>query len=128
MQWIGVITIKSTLYKLSAIPVILGLQACTPHPGAGHWQAIENSDSKFSKIMVEFEGRAELFSADAAVEAQRCFWAGNTSSSIKLQCTQGDDTGLEFIYVLKVDARGTEPIASLTSGDQRIGSYRRQPR
>ena len=119
---------KNTMYKFSAILLVLGLQACSPHPGAGHWGAMENSGSKFSKIMVEFEGMAELLPADAATQAQRCFWAGNTSDSIKLQCTQDDDTGLEFFYLLTVDSSGAEPIASLTSGKDRVGSYRRVPR
>ena len=119
---------KSNLYRLSAILLILGLQACSPHPGAGHWGAIENSGSKFSKLVVEFEGMAELLPADKTAQGQRCFWAGNTSNSIKLQCTQGDDTGLEFLYILTVDTSGAEPVASLASGDMQIGSYRKVPR
>jgi hypothetical protein len=45
-----------------------------------------------------------------------------------LQCTQGDDTGVEFFYMLTVDASGAEPVASLTLGDKQIGDYRRLSR
>lgn len=119
---------KNIPYMLSVILVTLGLQGCSPHPGAGHWQAVENSDSKFSKISVEFEGRAELLPADTTAETQRCFWAGKTADSIQLQCTQGDDTGVEFLYLFTVDSSDDEPLARLTLGDQRIGAYRRQLR
>lgn len=117
---------KNTLYVLSVILLTLGLQGCSPHPGSGHWQAVENSGSKFSKISVEFEGRAELLPADTAGETQRCFWAGKTADTIQLQCTQGDDTGVEFLYLLSVDSSGSEPVASLIQGEKQMGVYRRQ--
>ncbi len=117
---------KNILYMLSVILFTLGLQGCSPHPGAGHWQPVENSDSKFSKISVEFEGRAELLPADKAAETQRCFWAGKTADVIRLQCTQGDDSGLEFLYLLTVDSSGDEPVATLTQGDKQMGVYRRK--
>ena len=117
---------KNILYMLSVILFTLGLQGCSPHPSAGHWQAVENSDSKFSKISVEFEGRAELLPTDRTAETQRCFWAGKTSDTIQLQCTQGDDTGVEFLYLLSVDSSGSEPVASLSLGGKQIGEFRRQ--
>ncbi len=117
---------KNTLYICLTILFALGLQGCSPHPSAGHWQAVENSDSKFSKISVEFEGRAELLPIDTAAETQRCFWAGKTAEAIRLQCTQGDDTGVEFLYLLSVDSSGDEPVASLTQGDKQLGVYRRK--
>lgn len=117
---------KNTFYVFLVMLFILGLQGCSPHPGAGHWQAVENTDSRFSKITVEFEGRAEMLPADKLAETQRCFWAGKTSDTIQLQCTHGDDSGVEILYLLRVDSSGNEPIASLTLGGKQIGSYRGQ--
>ena len=118
---------KNTLYICLTILCALSLQGCSPHPGAGHWQAVENTDSSFSKITVEFEGTAELLPTDRAAETQRCFWSGKTADAIQLQCTQGDDSGLEFLYLLTVDSNSNEPVATLTQGSRQIGVYRRQP-
>ena len=119
---------KNTLTIFLMLLFALALQGCSPHPGAGHWQAVENSASKFSKISVEFEGRAELLPTDTAAETQRCFWAGKTAEVIRLQCTQGDDTGVEFLYLLSVDSSGNEPVATLTQDGKQMGDYRMQSR
>lgn len=116
---------KNTLYIFSMILLSLSLQGCSPHPGAGHWQAVEDSASDFSKITVEFEGRAELLPTDTAAETQRCFWAGKTADALQLQCTYGDDSGVELKYLLSVDSTGNEPVATLTLGDKQMGVYRR---
>ena len=117
---------RKTLFTLSIILLALGLQACSPHPGAGHWQAREDSTSRFDKILVEFDGKAQLIPGDPKAETQRCFWSGKNARAIQLQCTEGDDTGLEFVYLLSVDATGSEPIATLSLDSKPIGAYRRQ--
>jgi len=117
---------KNIIFALFLTVFALGLQGCSAHPGAGHWLAVENTDSKFSKITVEFEGRAELIPTDSTAETQRCFWAGKSATAIQLQCTYGDDSGVELKYLLSVDSTGKEPVATLSLADEQLGVYHRQ--
>ena len=117
---------KKTLLLPSIVLTALGLQACGPHPGAGIWQAEKDSNSRFTTIEVEFDGMAQLTPTDAKAEAQRCFWSGLDADTIQLQCTVGDDSGLEFEYLLSVDPDSRPPLATLLQNAKPIGSYHRQ--
>jgi hypothetical protein len=117
---------KNIVFLLSAVLVALGLQACSPHPGAGHWQAQDGSNSRFELITVEFDGKADLKPSDEKAENQRCFWSGKDAQTIQLQCTQGDDSGLEFLYLLSVDTSGSEPVATLSLDAKPIGVYQQR--
>ena len=117
---------KNALATILIVTLVLVLQGCSPHPGSGKWQAVADSQSRFSKLDVQFEGKAELTPTDAAGETQRCFWSGKTAETIRLQCTQGDDTGLEFNYELTIDANNGDPRATLSESDKQIGVYQKQ--
>ena len=116
---------KKPLLLLSLALLTLGLQACSPHPGAGHWQAQNGSDSRFTHITVEFDGKADLKPSDAKAENQRCFWSGKDAQTIQMQCTIGDDTGVEFQYLLNIDTGNGEAIATLSLDGKSIGRYHR---
>ncbi len=117
---------KNALFALLTLTLALVLQGCSPHPGSGKWQSVADTQSRFSKLDIQFEGRAELTLTDTAAEIQRCFWSGKTAETIRLQCTQGDDTGLEFNYELTIDANNGDPRATLSESDKQIGVYQKQ--
>jgi len=119
---------KKTLLLLSIVLTALGLQACGPHPGAGHWQARDAGNSRFTTVNVDFDGMAQLTPANNKDEAQRCFWSGLNADTIQLQCTLGDDSGLEFNYLLSVDPDSQPPLATLLQDAKPIGSYDKQAR
>lgn len=114
---------KSLRKPLVLMLLSLGILGCTPHPGSGHWQATEGDSGSFGELSVEFDGKASLQPTDSSAEAQRCFWSARDANSLELQCTQGDDTGLEFTYRLTVNQQAGKTQAVLTAGDRQLGVF-----
>jgi len=113
-----------SLYKpLFLLLLTLCTLGCTPHPGSGRWQAMDGSPGSFRALTVEFDGKASLQPTDDSAEAQRCFWSARDPDNLELQCTQGDDTGLEFTYLLTVNQQAGKTQAVLTEGDRQLGVF-----
>lgn len=98
------------------------LVGCSAHPGAGTWQLEEGQQSPFSRLIVHFEGRAELFDAVSGVETHHCFWAGRSDTEIQLDCTTPEDTETPIRFNLRVS--GGER-AQLSQAGQVLGEYQR---
>ena len=105
----------------------LGIQGCAPHPGSGHWQTRDATGGLFSTVSVEFDGKAQLTFVDSTKEPLRCFWSARSTDAIELQCTQGDDTGLEFKYLLTIDQPANNPLATLTENGKPRGTFQPAP-
>jgi len=86
------------------IPLVLA--GCSAHPAAGTWQIQEGSKSNYARLVVQFDGRAEFFRPNEEEPAERCFWAGESASTIALQCVDAADEEQERQYRLKVTKGG----------------------
>jgi hypothetical protein len=104
-----------------AIPLLLA--GCSGHPGAGTWQIEDGLEGGYSRLVVQFDGRAEFFRPGEETAAQRCFWAGESSNSIALQCSDAANPDLERHYRLKVNQRGQ---GELMQGGRLLGLLQRQ--
>ena len=106
--------------------IILGLLAllvgCSPHPGSGTWVATGENEMGFSRLVVQFEGRAEVFASGQEKEMLRCFWAGESAQSIRLGCASVQDADTKLSYSLALT--GTDRAQLLQSGNG-VAEFRR---
>ncbi len=105
------------------LSVIL-LAGCSAHPGAGTWLASDGNTSGYSRLVFEFDGKAEFFAPNEEKSVRRCFWGGESKEIVSLKCIVAANTEVEEHYRFKVTPNG-EGILSLGGSD--IGLYQKQP-
>ena len=113
------------LKNLSLLSALVFITGCSPHPGSGIWIATSENESGFTKIDVQYEGRADIYNATDEAAVRRCFWGGMSPKQLALDCTQASDTDNPEHYRLTVTADDT---AELTRKQQLIGAFNRQKR
>jgi hypothetical protein len=101
------------------------LAGCSPHPGSGIWIATSENEPGFKKIDVQFEGRADIYTATDEVAVRRCFWGSMSPKQLALDCVQAANTEIKENYRLIVSEDDT---AELTLKQQLIGTFSKQPR
>jgi len=115
-------SILKTIFLLSTLALIVG---CSPHPGSGIWTATSENEPWFTKIDVQYEGRADIYSATEEAAVRHCFWGGMSPKQLALDCTRASDTDNPEHYRLTVTADDT---AELTQKQQLVGTFKKQPR
>ena len=109
-----------TLLKLLSISLVL--IACSPHPGSGEWLARAEGNYRFSRLKVEFDGKAYLFVPNKEDHQLRCFWAGESASLISMDCILNDPSERRSVYQFRVvDQRSGE---LMTNGNV-VGRFQR---
>ena len=115
------------LHSVSRFFLLFGLivivTACSPHPGAGNWQADSDNALKISRINVVFEGTADFFTNGREDSIRRCFWAAIGKQSLQFQCVQSDNTDIKETYQFFVSPTGK---AELKRNEQLIASFTKQ--
>lgn len=102
-------------------PLLLVLNACSPHPSSGGWSAT-SADALFERMEVRFNGNADLYTKSSdETAAWRCFWSAIDKQTAELKCVQASDGEIEKIYALTVDEGGQA--ATLEQGNQILGRY-----
>ena len=102
------------------ISLILLLAACSPHPGSGIWEAVGENGNGFTKMVIQFNGRVEMFAPDKEKAVIRCFWAGEDAESISMDCVKAD-TDEKLKYGLRVNP--TKQTADLLKSGKVVGSF-----
>jgi hypothetical protein len=100
----------------------LGLVGCSAHPGSGNWGLVDPSDGAISKVLVHFEGRAELIDAKSGAASHHCFWGGKSGSDLQLDCTTPQDTETRLRFTLRVE--GLDRMTLAYNG-RLVGHYKR---
>ncbi len=113
---------KSRLFI--ALSLLILLSACSPHPGAGNWQAKDSNSLNISRIHVVFEGTADFFSNGRDDSIRRCFWAATDKQVLQFQCVQSDHTEIKETYDFYVSPTGQE--AELKRDGRLIGHFNKQ--
>lgn len=104
--------------------VAFGLVGCSAHPGSGNWGLVDPADGAVSKVIVHFEGRAELIDAANSEASHHCFWGGKSDTEMQLDCTTPQDTETRLRFYLSVD---NQDQATLIHEGRQIGRYKRLP-
>ena len=91
---------KITRCSLIALLIIslFMLSACSPHPGAGNWQAKDNNSLNVSRINITFEGTADFYTDGIEEAVRRCFWSASAEQSMQLQCVYAEDSDKKVKY------------------------------
>ncbi len=89
-------------FRLALLVAVLALAGCGAHPGAATWMTSSENSLSLAKLVVHFEGRAELLNS-AGDELYRCFWAATDKVTLDLTCTQAEDTDAKQPYQLVAD-------------------------
>jgi hypothetical protein len=105
-------TQSSSIFFLTA--AMMAMTGCAPHPGSGTWITAGESEGGFSKLIVQFDGKAEFFAPGREEEVLRCFWAGGSAKSILLDCNPAEDADARLRYSLAVT--GADQAELLQSG------------
>jgi len=108
---------------LSSVVITLSVSGCSPHPGAGDWQAEGDNAQGIKRLSVDYEGRAE-FSITAPEEADlRCFWSATGEQLLAFQCTPSTDPETEQTYTFSVGLNG---IGELSRDGDVIGRFNKK--
>jgi len=90
----------SSIFLVSASIILL--PACSPHPAAGTWESGSDNEAHFTKIVVHFEPRAEIYTSDKNSTDLHCSWSASSKNNIKLECLGSDDQKTPDIYQLNI--------------------------
>lgn len=102
-------------------PLLMVLNACSPHPGSGGWRAT-SADPLFERLEVRFNGNADFYTkTNDETAAWRCFWGTADKQTAELKCIQASDGEVEKKYILRVDEGGQA--ATLELDSQVLGRY-----
>ncbi|MDX2502927.1 MAG: hypothetical protein QNL62_00420 [Gammaproteobacteria bacterium] len=101
----------------------LMMSGCSPHPGAGKWQADGSNTLNVSRIKIVFEGQADLYIDGHEDSIRRCFWSAKDKRTLQMQCVYSDNTDKKEAYQFTVTETGQ---ARLSQNDQLIGLFSEQ--
>lgn len=96
---------------------------CSPHSGAGNWQADGSNSLKVSRIKVVFEGQADFYIDGQEDSIRRCFWSAIEENVLQMQCVHSDNTDKKETYQFTITQTDQ---ARLTQDDQLIGTFSKQ--
>lgn len=102
------------------ILILLILSGCSPHPGAGKWQADSSNAQQIAIINVLFEGNADFYAAGKEDSIRRCFWSAVASQTMKMQCVYADDINKKTTYQFEVIEKDH---AELSQDGQLLGRF-----
>ncbi len=98
---ISVAKIPAARYWLP-LSLTLLLAACSPHPGAGRWEALEENESGIHELVLAFDGRAQFATAHPKA-SWHCFWNARKARLAELSCTPSSHPDNKTSYHFRVE-------------------------
>lgn len=134
---------KKSIKLAAAIASVILLQACSGHPGAGHWQVsseVASTDpvsSQYSELEIEFDGKGTLHPNKAIPGQEKqadlwCVWQAKSAIALDVQCGDGsaEKTNIEFELTVtgeKQEGAHAYNQASLSKDGSIVASFTRKP-
>jgi len=81
---------KSLLILITMLSLVL-LSACTPHSASGTWVASGDNQANYSKILIHFEPKLEIYAQGSVKPVQYCGWSAISKQKIEMGCMSSDD-------------------------------------
>ena len=101
------------------------LTGCSGHPGSGKWTSADQSLPAFSRINIDFDGKATIFPTDSAVPTQNCYWQASSAEKVDIQCGNANQEDGKIFYTFEVNSN--QDLAILTFEEQIVGRFKRLP-
>ncbi len=115
------LTTKKYYLKLFFTLILaFSISACSPHPGAGNWQAEGKNSINVSQIKVLYEGTADFYTTGEKESIRRCFWSAVTENTLQMQCVYANNIDKKVNYQFVVSPKGH---AKLFLDEQIIGNF-----
>ncbi|NRA71522.1 MAG: hypothetical protein HRU24_10900 [Gammaproteobacteria bacterium] len=92
------------LMALVALPILV---SCTGHPAAGKWQLQSTETFEFNRLVINFDGRAELYKPDSDTAWFHCFWNARAADTIAMECASADETQDNELFDFKVSGKSS---------------------
>ncbi len=93
---------------LITVLVTLLITACSPHPGAGKWQAIDDNSLGVKNLSILFDGKSEFTTIENENILWHCFWGAESKTKMSMTCTPSTDTSEheKFEFIMLSDDQG----------------------
>ena len=129
---------KKSIKLAAGIAIVILLQACSGHSGAGHWQVSSDSaSSQYSSLEIEFDGKGTLH-PNKAIPGQEeqadlwCVWQAKSVIALDVQCGDGsaEKTNIKFELTVtgeKQEGALTYNQANLSKDGRIVASFSRKP-
>lgn len=95
---------KFKILAVLALPLII---SCTGHPAAGQWRLSDPGDYQYTRLVVNFDGKAELYKANVKNAWLHCFWTARADDIIGLKCGSADENAANELFDFKVSAKNS---------------------
>lgn len=99
--------IKPLILLFLSLSFVL-LSACTPHSASGTWISSGDNKENYSKILIHFEPRLEIYAKGIDKPVQYCGWSAVTKQMIEMGCDssseQNDKDKYQFHIINKEKA------------------------
>jgi hypothetical protein len=119
------IKLLSLLKKvLTIVLAAILITACSPHPGAGKWQAIDDNSLGIKKLSILFEGKSEFTTIENEKVKWHCFWGAESKTKMSMTCTPSIDTNEHetFAFIMLSEDEG-----QFSRNGKAIGNFSRLP-
>ncbi len=113
---------KSILFCLALS--LTFLTGCSGHPGAGKWASADESLNAFSRINIDFDGKAAIYPTDTTVATQNCYWQASSAEKVDIQCGNAKQEDGSTFYTFEVSSDNPD-LATLTFEEQIVGRFKR---
>lgn len=117
--------INKSITFVAGIASMVLLQACSGHPGAGHWESsLEAPISRYSALELEFDGKGTLH-PNKLVQGQEekadlwCIWQAKSATALDVQCGDGAEEKTNIKLELVVVGEKSDSFIAYTQAELR---------
>lgn len=82
--------------------LFLFLTGCSPHPATGNWVSSADNDSNYTKAVVHFQARVEIYSNATDKAELYCGWSASSKQNLTLECMASEDLKDKEIYEFNI--------------------------
>lgn len=93
---------RKPVYLLFLSLNLIFISACSPHSASGTWVASEDNQANYSKILIHFDDKLEIYAQDAVKPVQYCGWSAISKQTIEMECMSSEDQKEMDIYQLNI--------------------------
>lgn len=95
-------TSQKALYILFISLSLSLLAACSPHPATGSWVSSSDNPANYSKILIHFEPKLEIYTTGSDKPVHYCGWSAISKKIIEMGCMSSDEQEIMDKFQLNI--------------------------